>query len=434
MKIRQAALIFTGMAAIVTVIAVAVKEPAEAEEEPQPEISLNERLANGMSDFPECGKMDARIRKYMDYWHLKGTQVAVLRNDSLVFCKAYGIADSLHTAANPDSTEALTPGHIMRVASVSKLITATGIMKMQEMGLLHLSDTIFGPRGLLKEVSAYIPDKLMKDYGGITVEHLLRHQAGFRRDPVFSARDVSKQMKLDGPPALDDYCRLVLGKRLRYAPGKGQTYSNFGYMLLSAIIEEVSGQSYEEFIQENVLRPCGCVDMHIAGNYYEDRRSNESRYFTHAGNGKTVREYNGSDRMVERCYGGNDINLLQGAGAWVCSAAELALLVASIDGKSEVADILLPESVEEMTAYRDRETFSIGWNDTDPKKGWVRTGTLAGTNAVIKYFPDGECWIFISNSSTWKGPAHFRYTCQLFDVLRESYSGRLPARNLFEAI
>ena len=203
-------------------------------------------------------------------------------------------------------------------------------------------------------------------------------------------------------------------------------------MLLTEIIESVSGDEYEEYTRKHVLEPCGCYDMHIANNYYEEKYPNESRYFVHEGDGKVVQEYNGSGRMVERCYGGNDINLLKGAGAWVCSAAELALLVASIDGKPGLEDILLPESVEDMIWCRRKEDYAIGWNETNPKKGWIRTGTLAGTNAVIKYFPDGECWIFLSNTSTWKGPNHFRYTSQLFDKLRRDYSGKIPSRNLFE--
>ena len=61
----------------------------------------------------------------------------------------------------------------------------------------------------------------------------------------------------------------------------------------------------------------------------------------------------------------------------------------------------------------------------------MRTGTLAGSNAVVKYFPDGECWIYISNTSTWKGPGHYRYTSTLFNSLREKFSSVLPKQDLF---
>ena len=117
-------------------------------------------------------------------------------------------------------------------------------------------------------------------------------------------------------------------------PGSWEKYSNFGYLLLSEIIEQVSGMSYEEFICKEVLAPAGCFDMHIAGNYYSDKRDNEVRYYTHEGDGKFIEEYNDSGKMVERCYGGNNIPLLSGAGAWCGSPAEIARFVAAIDGES----------------------------------------------------------------------------------------------------
>ncbi len=416
------------------------KEPEPAPQEPA-EIHLNEVLTNEMSQVKALDKMDAKVERYMQYWHVRGAQLAVTRGDSLLFCKGYGIADDGLGTPEPSPEDGpikegvtplpMTPGTTMRVASVSKLVTAAGIMKLQEQGLLQLTDTVFGERGILCDSAFNSVIKYPKDYGKITVEHLLRHQAGFRRDPVFSARSVTEQLGLTAPPTLEDYSRVVLSKRLRYAPGTSQTYSNYGYMLLGRIIEKVSGMGYEDYIQTNVLRPAGCYDFHIARNYYQERYIGESKYFVHSGDGRTVPEYNGSGKDVERCYGGNDIRLLGSAGAWVCSAAELARFVCSIDRNPRVKEVLTAESIEEMTRYIDSDTYSLGWNDTNPEKGWVRTGTLAGTNAVVKYFPDGECWIYMTNTSTWKGPGHYKYTSALFKSLREQFSKSLPHQDLF---
>ena len=171
--------------------------------------------------------------------------------------------------------------------------------------------------------------------------------------------------------------------------------------------------------------------MHIGGSYYSDRFPNEVRYYTHEGDGKFVEEYNGSGTMVERCYGGNNIPLLSGAGAWCGSPAEIARLVASIDGRPEIEDIISQEAVAQMTEYFDKDTYSLGWNDTAPEKGWSRTGTLSGTSALVKYFPDGECWIMITNTSTWRGPGQARYTDALFQQCRELYSDKLPRKDMF---
>ena len=387
-------------------------------------VGLNEKLSNSLSERREFEGLDKEMKRYLRKWEMKGASVAIIRNDSLIFAKGYGWADE-------EKEVKMEAGHILRMASVSKLITAIGIMKLQDEGRLNIKNKVFGPEGVMKDCDL---DTLIRHsaYEHLTIEHLLRHQGGFYRDPLFSSKDVMNQMRLDHPPTADDFFRLILPKRLRYKPGTTHRYSNFGYLLLSRIIEHVTGKSYEQYIKEEILAPAGCYDMHIAGNYYEDRRENEVRYYTHRGEGQFIEEYTGSGNLVERSYGGNNIPLLSGAGAWCGSTAELAKLVASIDGRDEVPDIISKKAVDQMIEYFDQSTFSLGWNDTTPGVGWSRTGTFSGTSAIIKYFPDGECWVFISNTSTWRGPRQAKQTDALFKKCRKLYSKKFPARNLFE--
>ena len=418
---RRHILIVLAAAALVAVFAM-TRSP-RIEDEPT-HLRLNDTLTNAMSDIPELEGLDRKVNRFMKRWQIRGASLAVMRNDSLLYAKGYGWADE-------ENGVKMGPGNIMRIASVSKLITAVGIMVLQDRDSLDIKDKVFGPGGLLDEPFYNDLIKCDRNYQKITVEHILRHQAGFYRDPLFSSVDVMHQMQLDHTPAREDYFRLVLGRRLRWVPGTSQRYSNFGYLLLSEIIEKVSGMPYEKFIKEEVLSPAGCYDMHIAGTYYNDKRENEVRYYTHEGDGKFIEEYNGSGRMVERCYGGTNLPLLSGAGAWCASPAEIARLVASIDGDPLIKDIISAESFNQMIEYFDKETFSLGWNDSTPAKGWSRTGTLAGTSALVKRFPDGECWILITNTSTYKGPGFTRFTDALFKECRNLYSNRLPERNLF---
>lgn len=388
-------------------------------------IELNNVLTNEMSDSSILKPMEKKIRNYMSLWRLQGAQLVIMRNDSLMYAKGFGWA-------NKEENEEMRPGNIMRVASVSKLVTATGIMVLQDQGRLHLRDTVFGPRGILRD-TLYCNSIKDKNYYKITVEDLLRHKGGFTTrggDPLFSTASIMKNNHLSIAPDNKQLLRLILRRRLSFVPGTSQYYSNVGYMILSLVIEEVTGEPYENFIRREVLDKAGCRDFHIAGNYYKDRHRGEVRYYVPS-NEPLVPEFNNSGDSVVRCYGGNNITALQGAGAWVASAPELALLVASIDGKEEIPDIISKESVKEMTRYIDKETYSLGWNDTDPDNAWVRTGTLSGTNAMIKYYPDGECWIFLSNTSTWKGPSLAKYTSALIAELRRSFSEKLPAQDLF---
>ena len=422
---RKAIMLLAALAVVTGVVILLASRRSKGSIEPvkvEARIKLNELITNDMSQIEELEGMDRKVEAYLRKWWMKGASLAIMRNDSLLYAKGYGWADE-------EKEQKMEPGNILRMASVSKLITAAGIMVLQDKGMLSIKDTVFGPTGILNDTIYKFRDR---NYKKITVEHLLRHQAGFRRDPLFSSRDVMHQLKLDHAPSAEDYIGLVMRQSLRFKPGSWQKYSNFGYLLLSRIIEEVSGMPYEKFIQKEVLQKAGCYDMHIAGIYYEDKRKNEVRYYTNEGEGKYVDEYNRSGRTVERCYGGNDITLLSGAGAWCGSPIELARFVASIDGRDEVPDIISKEAVRQMTEYMDKDTYSLGWNDTNPRKGWSRTGTLSGTSALVKYFPDGECWIMITNTSTWKGPSQTKYTDELFKKLRQQYGSKLPRRDMFE--
>ena len=419
--ISVAGLVATLIVVIAGKSAFGKRASSERESRPVP-VNLNVTLTNEMSDTSSLAGFDRMVKNYLTYWAIHGASLSVMRNDSLLFAKGYGEADS--------GLE-MQPGYILRMASVSKLVTAAGIMVLQDRGLLNIKDHVFGPDGILNDstYNAAIKDTL---YYRITVEDLLRHKGGFSRrggDPMFSTRWIMMQNGWSEAPTQEQLMELQLKRRLKFVPGTAQEYSNFGYLALSMVIEKVSGMDYETFLQENVLRPAGCVDFHIAGNYYKHKLPNETRYYVQHDD-EPAEEFNNSGRKVTRCYGGNNVTGLSGAGAWAASTPELALFVASIDGRPEVPDIISRESVDQMTEYFDESTYSLGWNDT--KDGyWTRTGTFAGTSALIKYFPDGECWIFISNTSTYKGPGLARHTAELFDRLREKYSTRLPARNMF---
>lgn len=413
-------LVLLSMAGIV--IFAAGHRPQEEELIP---VDLNRTLTNEMSDTSTLAGLDKDVRAYMQYWGIKGASVSIMRNDSLVYSKGYGWADK-------EKKVEMSPRHILRIASVSKLITATGLMILQERGQLTLEDKVFGPEGILCD-SVFTASITDSNYFKITIEDLMRHKGGFTTnagDPMFSTRDIILQNRLKSPPDHNTLVKIQLKRKLSFEPGTTQSYSNFGYLLLSMVIEKITGEDYETWIQENVLKPAGCLDMHIGNNYYADKFENESRYYVQPDD-KPVSEFNNSGRMVIRCYGGNDVHSLSGAGAWVASTAELARFVASIDARPEVPDIISPESVARMTEYFDPDTYSLGWNDTKPTGEWTRTGTFAGTSALIKYFPDGECWIFISNTSTFKGPSLARYTNEMFEKSRASYSALLPERNFF---
>lgn len=386
---------------------------------------LNDTLTNALSAQPELHAMDSIMQRYLKRWEIHGAQLAISRHDSLLYARGFGYADK-------DRKIPMEPSYIMRMASVSKLVTATGIMKLRDMGKIRLSDKVFGLKGILND-TFYVNSIRDKRYFDITVEQLLRHKAGFTNyagDAIFSTRYIIQQNHLTTPPDHRTLLRIVLRRHLGYTPGTAQRYCNIGYTLLSLIIEKRTGMSYENFMQRYVLNPAGCYDFHIAGNYLKDRRPNETVYYMHSSS-VPVPEFNNSGRMVVRCYGENDITTALGAGAWVASAAELCRLVASIDGDRTVPDVISPQAVKLMTQEMPDHQFSLGWNFTPRNRPWIRTGSLVGTSALVLRYPDGECWVFITNTSTWKGHKFSQDTMALFENLRKRFGSKMPKRNMF---
>ncbi|MBQ7017975.1 MAG: beta-lactamase family protein [Bacteroidales bacterium] len=400
---RYKYIIFTAVIAIVAVMAVnlyssgrgdtAEEEIAEEEVPPTP---LNHLMENSMSDLEETEKFDAAIRRFMRYWDIKGASFALMKNDSLIYAKGYGYSDI------KDSIECEVK-NVFRVASVSKLITAVAIMRLCETGKLTTQDFVFGEEGILCD-SLFLNyrDKNIKK---ITVEHLLRHTGGFANphgDAAFNTDLVAKYLGKELPLSMDDMVQYATRIRLRARPGGWFNYSNLGYIILSKVVEKASGMPYETYVKDSVLAPMGCYDMHLANNFSDEFLENEVKYYE-VREAEPVPAYDGSDTLVMKSRGGNDVHGLYGAGGWVASPVELLRFVSAIDNCPVKEEFLSQESIDFMTMY-SKNFKPAGWA-TVTSREWMRTGSMAGTSALIKAQKDGYTWVFISNSSSWTGPA-----------------------------
>ena len=357
---------------------------------------VSHRISNELSSSDATKKADYHINRFLKYWRINGVSVALVKDQKLVFAKGYGYADL-------ENKEKVEPDHLFRIASVSKLITATAIMKLQEEDKLQLSDKVFGEDGILNsENYLNIRDKRAKK---INVEHLLRHTAGFTSrygDQMFLPLTIAKKMNVEAPASAETILEFALSRRLHFKPGSRGSYSNLGYVILEKIIEAASGKDYETYVQEHILHPAGIFDMHLGKNLRNDKLPNEVNYYEQS-NAIMVPAFDGTGGKVYRSNGGNNIEALGGAGAWIASAAELMKFYVAIDGNNRQADILSKESIEYMTKPSRKGFSPIGWKGTRSNGTWWRTGTLAGSSALLKQNPDGTTWVIITNTSSWKG-------------------------------
>lgn len=397
--------------------------PAQITAKAQAAATWSDTLRNAHLRVAALAPMDDEINRFIARNGVKGLSLAVSRNDRLVYAQGYGLADV-------EGNKPMEANTIMRIASASKLVTATAVMRLIEQGRIRLDQHVFGADGVLND-RAYteaLGDKRMLE---ITVDHLLQHRGGFTLgagDPMFSTKDILRNHNVKGKPKPAQLAQWVLGRRLGFMPGSSRRYSNFGYLLLSLIIEKASGQTYWDYVTEHVLIPAGASHMRPATNYLADRLPNEARYY--GPDSTPVEEFNGSGRLVTRVYGGNDINGLMGAGGWLASASDLLRLSDAVDGRPGVKDVLSSKSIALMTQY-DKDKQCRGWTGVEPDGRRTRTGTLSSTHSYLVHFPDGESWCVITNTGHWRGHHFGRQLEQLVNNLRSRYSSQLPERNLW---
>jgi len=354
----------------------------------------NARIRNDYASDINYQYIDRSFNNFLRYWDVKGASVAIVRNGKLVFARGYGLADSSRNIK-------VEPYHKFRIASISKLITATAILKLQSENKINLRDKVFDTSGILD--SEYFENPRDKRVYDITVAHLLAHQAGWSHrygDHMFMPHVVADFLGKELPVSTEDIVRFALDKRLHFTPGKGRSYSNLGYAILGLVIEEVSGMSYEDYCRKEIFEPLGIYDFELAKNLYEEKDPLEVRYYEPY-NAVLKESIYGTEELVPASYGGNDIEALGGAGAWITTAPDLLRFVMSVDGLN-IGEDILPEPLIDFMTDRSNGFAPVGWKETTRNGYWWRTGSFAGTSAMIKRMPDGTLWAVLLNTNTWK--------------------------------
>jgi CubicO group peptidase (beta-lactamase class C family) len=195
---------------------------------------------------PEAAAGLAEVEAYFEeltaFGSPPGLSVVVVKDGEIVYNKAFGLADGPNNVpADPETT--------YHWWSVTKMFTATAIFQLQDEGKLDIDEPAV----------KYLPffDAQYPSTGSpaITIRQLLNHSSGLP-DNVPA---VVGWMHLEGDPRLDQTALLQKElpnySKLIFEPGTKSQYTNVGYMVLGAIIEQVSGQSYEEYVVEHILQP-----------------------------------------------------------------------------------------------------------------------------------------------------------------------------------
>jgi CubicO group peptidase (beta-lactamase class C family) len=213
--------------------------------------------------------LDEWFKAQAEYDNLPGISVGIVKDQELIWSKGYGKADIAKNIPAQANT-------IYSVCSISKLFTAVAIMQLRDAGKLRLDD----------EVSAVLPWFSIKqssaDSGPITIRSLLTHSSGLPRESDFPYWSDSNF------PTKEQVIQKLKEQQTLYPVSTYFQYSNLGITLLGYIVEEISGLSYDEYINKNVIKPLQLADTRtyfpkelwqgrMATGYSDESRKGERR-------------------------------------------------------------------------------------------------------------------------------------------------------------
>lgn len=199
------------------------------------------KKAHGLSPAQQF-RIDSLIQAEVKQGRIPGAVVRISRNGALLYTKAYGYAVRFDSnGAYLKNPEPMTTGHLFDIASLTKVTgTTTAIMKLESEGRLQLEDP----------VSRYLPAWGSPDKLGIRIRHLLTHSSGiYEWYPMYYISHGDRQKTY----------ALIASLPLKYPVGKERHYSDLGFTILGQLIETISGQPLETYLEDSIFRPLGML-------------------------------------------------------------------------------------------------------------------------------------------------------------------------------
>mgnify|MGYP001356942442 CR=1 FL=1 len=222
-------------------IAALIGASCTSSEKRKAKTELKQRQKDSLMLVYDPEKADPRLDDFMQRLHRRSGfngNVLIAKNGKILYQNAFGWADYLMK----DSLEITSQ---FELASVSKPLTATGVLRLWEEGKIRLEQT----------VDEFFPDF---PYPGVTIKQLLTHRSGLTNYLYFTDKREIWPDRTKGMSNQDVMALLAKHKPDRYGAPDGRFfYNNTNYMVLAAIVEKVTGQDFAVYMQENVFGPAG---------------------------------------------------------------------------------------------------------------------------------------------------------------------------------
>jgi CubicO group peptidase (beta-lactamase class C family) len=309
-------------------------------------------------------RMDEIVQTFVPTTQFMGS-VLVARGDQVLLSKGYGLANVESAVPNNATTK-------FRLASITKQFTAAAILILEERGKLRVED----------KIKTHLPDAPAA-WDNVTLFNLLTHTSGIpsvigvRGDPI-------------GEPLTPvESVALVRGKSLLFPPGQGWSYSNSGYAILGYLIERITGQSYEQFLQENIFAPLGMKDS----GYDSDSPSIQNR-----ATGYSAKRTGGP--LAKAPF--TDMSRPYSAGALYSTVEDLLRWEQGLFG----GKLLSKASLDKMTKpFRNDYALGLQIRTVNGHKVIDHSGSLQGFNTWLAYYPDEKITVAVLGNLSGSAPA-----------------------------
>lgn len=208
-------------------------------------IFLPTKLVSANQDIEKV--LDLYIESYLEEYKVPGASIAIIQNNEVFYTKSWGITG--------ESEEQVTTETPFTIGSISKSLTGLAIMKLIDENMMELDDPV------QKHIPWFeLEDK--QEVAQITIKHLLTQSSGFS---TYTGLSISDKESLDFD-SIKNSVGSLSKVNLTALPGEKHQYSNANFLILGALIEEVTDQTYAEYMEQNVFKPLG---MNRAAADYE---------------------------------------------------------------------------------------------------------------------------------------------------------------------
>jgi CubicO group peptidase (beta-lactamase class C family) len=317
------------------------------------------QAAGQKSDDIIIAKLDDYLKSANNAYRFNGVAL-VLQNNEVLINKGYGFSDM-------SAKTLITPETRFPILSITKTLTSTIILKLQDEGKLSVKD----------KLSNYFPD--YPNGSKISIHHLLTHSSGiynYTKDV-----DIGDSAIVNHPISKEKVLNHFKDKPLDFPPGKYYSYNNSGYFLLGLIIEKVTGKAYETVVRENIFRPLG---MNQSGFDFINLPKSVKAQGYEIWNQETLIPYKHYDSTYT-----------YSAGSVYSTTTDLSKWAKAISSRQ----ILKPQTWE--LAFKPKiKSYGYGWmtGELFGKKYVRHSGGYPGYMSEFIYYPDSGITIILLNN------------------------------------